>query len=388
MKRFTLCLCVALSAGVPTARPGDNRGPNAEAGSPFAVQVRPAPFIRFPGVSRLDKKNAVDCNSPAHWDGDKFFLFNSYAQPWRIETTDLFHLTPAVSTRMKGQADGRELESLFIWIESTWKDEKGALYAWYHYEPDDICKPNSHLPTAPKIGALRSADNGLHWEHLGVVVEAPPESNLCETKSPWDAGGHGDFTVIPDQKREHLYFFFSSYVKDFAEQGVAVARMSYRDRDRPVGNVFKWHEGKWKERGLGGRLTPILPAKIDWHRQDADIFWGPSVHWNTHLKTYVMLLNHAIDTAMKGDGTWVSFSDNPADPKGWSAPRQVLDAARVRAATEGAHPGNSQNHGWYPQVIGTGKGETDKQAGRVARLFIAGVSNLEILFLRAGEKAD
>jgi hypothetical protein len=352
------------------------------------VLVREAPFLRFPGVTRLDKKNAIDCNSPAHWDGDTFYLFNSYGQPWRIAATNLFNLTPAVDIRLDGQADGRNLEDLYIWLESTWQAEDGTLYGWYHYEPDDVCKPNSHLPTAPKIGALRSRDNGANWEHLGIVLEAPPDSLRCDTKSPWDSGGHGDFTVIPDRKREYFYFLFSSYVRDPAEQGVAVARMRYADRDRPAGRVVKWHKGTWTEPGLGGRLTPIFPSKIDWHRQDADIFWGPSVHWNTHLKTFVMLLNHAVDTAMKGDGTYVSFNDRLEDPGGWTAPRQFIDADRVRAATEGSHPGNAKNHGWYPQVIGTRKGETDKRAGRQARLFIAGVSRLEIVFLKAGEKGN
>jgi hypothetical protein len=381
MNCFTPLLLVALAT--TACAPRETRS-QADA----RVVVRDASFIRFPGVSRLDKKNAIDCNSPAHWDGDTFYLFNSYGQPWRIATTGVLNLTPAVDIQLNGQSDGRNLEDLYIWLESTWKADDGVLYGWYHYEPDDVCKPNSHLPTAPKIGALRSRDNGANWEHLGGVLEAPPDSVRCDTKSPWDSGGHGDFTVIPDQERKYLYFYFSSYVKDPAEQGVAVARMRYEDRDSPVGKVFKWHKGKWREPGLGGRLTPFFPSRIDWHRQDADIFWGPSVHWNTHLKTFVMLLNHAVDTAMKGDGTYVSFNGNPADPGAWSAPRQIIDADQVRAATEGSHPGNAKNHGWYPQVIGLGKGETDKLAGRVARLFIAGVSRLEILFLKPGEKGE
>jgi hypothetical protein len=38
-------------------------------------------------------------------------------------------------------------------------------------------------------------------------------------------------------------------------------------------------------------------------------------------------------------------------------------------------------------VIGTARGETDKLAGRVARLFVHGRSNEEIVFLRPGESA-
>jgi hypothetical protein len=286
---------------------------------------------------------------------------------------------------MDGSLDGRRLKDLYIWLESVWRDERGLLYGWYHYEPDDVCKPKAHLPTAPRIGALRSRDNGATWDHLGIVLEAPPDSLRCDTPSPWDAGGHGDFSVIPDPQSEYLYLLFSSYVKDPAEQGVAIARMRCDDRDAPVGKVFKWHAGEWREPGLGGRLTPIWKAKIDWHRPDADLFWGPSIHWNTHVGTFAMLMNRAVTTGMKGDGTWVSFNTDLANPKGWSEPVQILTADQARIATEGAHPGNAANFGWYPQVMGTGTGETDRLAGRIARLFIAGVSRREILFLKPGE---
>lgn len=350
------------------------------------VETRPTPFHRFLGVSRLDKKNAIDCNSPAEWAGKTFLLFNSYGQPYRGDGRNLFRVRTMSPTLLDGSADGRPLSELYIWLESTWLDERGVLYGWYHYEPDDVCKPNAHLPTAPKIGALRSFDRGLHWEHLGIVIQAPPDSLRCDTPSPWDAGGHGDFSVIPDPGREYFYFFFSSYVKDPAEQGVAAARMRYADRDQPVGKVFKWHDGGWTEPGLGGKLTPIWPAQIDWHRPDANLFWGPSIHWNTHLQSYVILMNRAVTTGMKGDGTWISFSTSLGDPRAWSQPVQVLTAEQARAATKGAQPGNAANYGWYPQVMGTAPGQTDKLAGKTARLFIAGVSNLEIVFLRPGEK--
>lgn len=350
------------------------------------VQTRQAPFYRFPGVSRLDKKNAIDCNSPAQWVGKTFLLFNSYGQPYRGAARNLLGVRSMSPTVLNGSVDRRPLSQLYVWLESTWLDERGVLYGWYHYEPDDLCKPNSHLPTAPKIGALRSFDNGLHWEHLGVVIEAPPGSLRCDTASPWDAGGHGDFSVIADPRREYFYFFYSSYVKDPAEQGVAAARMRYADRDQPSGKVFNWHAGGWTEPGLGGKLTPIWPAQIDWHKPDATLFWGPSIHWNTHLQRYVILMNRAITTGMKGDGTWISFSADLASPRSWSEPVQMLTAEQARAAAEGAQPGNAANYGWYPQIIGTGPGQTDKLAGKIARFFIAGVSNLEIVFLRPGEK--
>ena len=171
-----------------------------------------------------------------------------------------------------------------------------------------------------------------------------------------------------------------------AKEGVAIARMRIADRDAPAGKVLKWHRGGWSQPGLGGRLTPIWPSRIDWHRPNADLFWGPSVHWNTHLNTFVILMNRAVTTGMKGDGTWVSFNDELANPSGWSEPAQILTAAQAQTAAKGANKGNAANFGWYPQVVGTARGESDRLAGKTARYFVAGVSNKVIVFLRPGEK--
>jgi len=59
-------------------------------------------------------------------------------------------------------------------------------------------------------------------------------------------------------------------------------------------------------------------------------------------------------------------------------------------ATGGGETGLSDvmDNGWHPQIIGTAKRETDKLAGRTARLFLGGLSNCEITSLKAGEKPE
>src|SRR5262249_56124526 len=113
----------------------------------------------------MGQVGVTDCNSPAHWDGATLYVFNSSAHPWRNAGPDLFHLNEShqpvqFDTEMSG---GR-------WFESTWKDEDGTLYGWYHSEPAGIC--SERLPakrlTAPRIGAARSADNGATWQDLGI----------------------------------------------------------------------------------------------------------------------------------------------------------------------------------------------------------------------------
>jgi hypothetical protein len=102
----------------------------------------------------------------------------------------------------------------------------------------------------------------------------------------------------------------------------------------------------------------------DWMRADCDAFWGPSIHWNTHLKRYVMLLNRAKGTGWVQEGVYVSFSAKLDDPRRWSQPQKILDGGR-----------------WYPQVIGDpAERGTDKLAGKTARLYLSGISEHEVVF--------
>jgi hypothetical protein len=348
-------------------------GTPAAAASPALPRV----VLRDASVAQMRGGNSAapnqpgdcDCNSPAHWDGDRLYVFNSAGHPWRTAGPDLLHLDQDYTRcSYNNQVNGGR------WIECTWRTDDGALYGWYHFEPTGLC-PGKPL-TAPRIGAVRSRDNGAAWEDLGVILEARTNTLRCDTTNFYFAGGNGDFSALVDAGGEFVYFFISTYAGAPAEQGVAVARMRWADRNQPVGKVWKWNAGRWDEPGLGGRVTPIFPVKQDWHRADVDAFWGPSVHWNWHLRRYVLLLNRAVDRNWKQEGVYISFNADLADPAGWSQPQKLLDGL-----------GNDR---WYPQVIGMDKSrrETDKLAGRVARLFVRGLSRWEIVFLRPDEPGE
>lgn len=345
--------------------------------------VREAPLIQMPGVEVPSRglQHESDSNAPLHWDGDTLYVFNSYSHPWRSSGPDLLHLGNRISTRL-----GDLNDKLDIWLEATWKDSDGTLYGAYHYEPDLVCFSNKHLPTMPRIGWLRSADNGATWDDLGFIIEAKPCARRCDTASPWDAGGTGDFVFLLDPSRQYFYFFLTSYDSRPGQQGVLAARMKYADRNNPSGKVMKWHKGAWDEPALWGNATPVFASERDYHRPDGAMFWGPSIHWNTYLETYVMVLNHAIDTKLNADGIYITFNDRLDHPEGWSRPVVLLDSLRIRQAMTGSSVSASKlNNGWYPQVIGAGKGESDKLAGRTARFFMAGSSRREIVFLKPGE---
>jgi hypothetical protein len=331
----------------------------------ISAALREAPLIEFPGK--------VDCNSPGHWDEETFYLFNSAPDPWRSFGPNLLKLGAPAAAYYDTKANGGR------WIEATFKDKDGMLYGWYHNEPHPVCQDRTAL-TAPRIGAVRSRDNGANWEDMGFVLEAPSDSLFCDTQNYYFAGGNGDFSVILDVKKEYLYFLISTYHRDVAEQGISIARMRYTDRNLPTGKVWKWHKGKWTEPGIGGHVTPIIPVAVDWNRKDADTFWGPSIHWNTHLNRYVMLLNRAIDGNWLQEGIYITFISDLNSPRGWIPPKKILDRKEIAAVP-------NINQGWYPQVVGidNAKRETDKLAGRVARLFVHGKSRWEIVFLKVGE---
>jgi hypothetical protein len=108
-----------------------------------------------------------------------------------------------------------------------------------------------------------------------------------------------------------------------------------------------------------------------WQKKDPDALWGPSIHWNTYLKCYVMLLNHAQgEPGWSQEGVYVSFCSDLSRPDTWTEPVRILD--------------KSQFSGWYffyPQVMGLEPGGTDTQAGQTARLYVGGISKWEIDFI-------
>jgi hypothetical protein len=239
-------------------------------------------------------------------------------------------------------------------------EDDGVLFAWYHHEPGKIC-PGTGL-TAPKIGAMVSYDNGVSFQDLGFILESGDPID-CSAQNGYFAGGNGDFSVIPDLNGGYFYFVFSNYGGDVSAQGIAIARMDFNDRYNPGGSVWKNYNGVFSEPGLGGRVTPIFPANVSWNSANTDAFWGPSIHWNSALNQFVMLLNHSCcSSGWPQEGIYLSWNPDISDPSGRAAPLRILDGI-----------------GWYPQILGESIGDTDKLAGSVSRLYVYGISNWEFV---------
>jgi hypothetical protein len=331
------------------------------------VELRDAPPLSLPGQ--------VDSNSPAIWDlvGGQHAFFVMTSANGRPSTAT------GAAVHAVGSPQAVSLEPWpggGIWMEAVIKDVDGTWYGYYHNENvATMCRSEKVIP---RIGAARSRDRGLTWEHLGIVLQAPPRAYDCTTPNEYFVGGVGDFSVQLDAASRDLYFFYSLYLRAARAQGVGVARLAWADRDAPTGKIAVWRGGAWtpptatvvrgQQQWSYPAATPIFTAAEAWHDDDAavDAYWGPSVHWNTYLERYVMLLNRAKDSGFQQEGIYVSYAPAIDDPQGWSAPANVLKGG-----------------GWYPQVIGleTGTG-TDKVAGAIARLFISGTSEHYIRFFR------
>lgn len=323
-----------------------------------------APEIRLPAD--------IDSNNPGVWSMrggiDRLFVISSWGGvPVRASGTTLERL------RVDGPVSFTSHPGHGVWMEAIVPDAAGTWYGYYHHErPADFCgRPDRQLP---RVGAMRSFDEGLTWEELGIVLDAPPESEACDSNNRFVLGGVGDVTAALDRNGNDLYLYFSQYVRDGASQGVAVARMAWADRDAPAGKAAIWNNGGWlpATRASNGWSypigTPLVRSQKPFHgpATDRDVFWGASIHWNTYLNQYVMLLNRAENDVFGQEGVYVSFAATVADPTGWSVPVKIHDGGE-----------------WYPQVIGEefGRG-TDRLAGRMARFFMFGRSKHFIHFSR------
>jgi hypothetical protein len=320
---------------------------------PQSAILRFAPRVELPPV--------IDGNSAAFWADGQMYLFHSTGVPHISSGPDQFSL----SNTREVEFDSPEHKP--VWFEAVWRDDDGTLFLFYHHEPEQRC-PNSDL-TAPKIGAAISHDNGATVQDLGIILESGDPID-CNSQNGFFSGGHGDASVILDKERKFFYFFFTNYAGPASSQGVVTARMAFEDRFSPVGKVHKFFLGQWDEPGLGGKISPIFPASQSWQAEDTNSPWGPSVHYNTHLDKYVILLNRACcSPGWPQFGIDITFNADLSDPFAWRPLQRILYASDV-----------VRQPGYYPQVLGLDPGHSDSLAGQTARLYLMGLSDWEITF--------
>jgi hypothetical protein len=323
------------------------------------VEISPAPLKEIPFL--------IDGNSPSLWRGGQFYYFTSTGSPVQAAGADQFSLGAAQPVALD------RADHLPLWIESVWQDEDGTIYGWYHHEPSGLCGGSG--VTAPQIGAAVSYDGGQTFNDLGLILTSGAPLN-CAAGNEIFGGGNGDFSVILDRQGQYFYFLFTHYGGALEEQGIVMARMEFGDRFNPALRVFKYYRGEWNEPGLGGHVTPVFPARVSWMDSSTDSYWGPAVHWNTYLESYVVLLNHSCcSPRWPQEGVYLTLNADLANPGGWTAPVRILHDIGFGAS-------------YYPQVMGLGAGETDTQAGEHSRLWVHGKSKWEIRILKDPPAAE
>jgi hypothetical protein len=337
------------------------------------------PTARVSSASRLLLPGEIDSSNPLVWelvDGTpRLFVLTSWGG------LPIHSAGPSLERLQRGElaifdphpGDG-------VWMEAIVPDVGGTWYGFYHHErPARPCGRDDRQ--LPNIGAARSFDHGRTWQDLGIILDAPPQSYVCESGNRFVFGGVGDVTAALDADGQTLYLYFSQYMRDPSAQGVAVARLAWADRDAPIGKLSIWNDGAWlpvsrasdveaggSESWIYPAGTPLVPATRPFHDSSAaaDVFWGASIHWNTYLEQYVMLLNRARDDQFNNEGIYVSFAPGLDDPRRWSEPRKIMNGG-----------------GWYPQAVGLEAGRgTDRLAGQRARFFLTGKSEHTIEFER------
>ena len=251
------------------------------------------------------------------------------------------------------------------WIQSVWRAPDDRLFGWYHAE--------ERVPAAkplflPHIGALQSEDDGRSWRLIGEVLRVPFAEADCSYQNGFLTGGYGDFCVVPDRQGDWFYLHYSAYVPDERYQGIAVLRYPVAARERPV-DLEVWRDGCWQPMMARQDGTPIFGVNRGWRHRDPAAWWGPAIHYNRDLQTFVMLLNRTengnADIVQRG--VFISFNDDLGCPAAWSTPHQIVDGGS-----------------WYPQAIGLGSGDGDTLAGAEARFFMSGFSAWSIRFRRGG----
>lgn len=328
----------------------------------------PAPLVAFP--------NPTDSNTPLVWIGDQLAVFSSDSGRTLRATGATLEAEQTDDETTPGYTDdigsGR-------WLESVLRDDdSGRLYGWYHNEVPTDCPQGIRL--WPQIGAAVSDDDGTTWDDLGVILTPREGTVSCDTDHPVTDGGIGDFSVIldgnDDPAKHFAYFLFSSYGGDLEEQGISFARMLWIDRDAPLDHfsgesaAAKWDGQGWNAPGIGGRSVAVFhdAAQVTWNSTQNNGYWGPSVHWNTDLHRFIVLMSRSGGGNYDPDGIYMTYTASLDAPQSWATPKLVIE----------------NDQGWYPQVVGdVAVHGTDKLAGERARYFDQGVSQFFITFAEA-----
>ena len=139
-------------------------------------------------------------------------VFTSFAGRPSRALGSLSALTPAMPVAITPWPGGG------VWIEAIETARDGTWYGYYHNEVHATTCGDT-VKVVPRIGAARSTDHGATWVDLGIVLEAPASTFVCNTNNRYFVGGVGELSVALDRNGQFLYLFFSQERSDRSRTG-------------------------------------------------------------------------------------------------------------------------------------------------------------------------
>ena len=388
------------------------------------VKKKTLPQFEIHHSSPIYFKSFVDCNMAEAWIGDTFRIFpGKYGEDplWGYSNELKFadgRTVEEVFNRKFNEFVAPDMpknvvptvEGLHgaVWFETIYQDKRDksgkTLYALYHNENYPQTFPfnastgkgyiNRNWPegltgktTAAavcRIGIMKSINGGHSWENKGIVLEDNQERMILKpyNNSVTFAGGVGDPSAVVSG--DYLNIFYGEYGypgtydslkyspdKEHAGQCISMARIKLSELDEPAGKAKRWNGSEFSVSydGIGKPVQSLQIAQSDGGGPTSHIeskyYWGPSVSWNSYLKSWVMLMAKSEGKSWKGSSIYISFNPNEIldaqHSQEWSAPQLIL-----------TKPGSTV---WYPalQPIGDSNASKNKlttfNLGKKARLF-------------------
>jgi single-stranded DNA-binding protein len=180
-----------------------------------------------------------------------------------------------------------QFDSCGSWLMRALTGTSGKVLGFYHAET--ACTYANNGQTRKAAGFAESVDGGKTFTKPGY-----PNNKVTDTSTPLALGkpsGEGDISVVG---RGDYYYMFIGNVEDW-HTGVARAAKS---GDGYPGSWYKYFEGAWNERALGGQSSRLKNVA------------GTQVYLHTPSQSFVSVGN---SNPYWNNGFMMSASDNAID---------------------------------------------------------------------------
>ena len=261
-------------------------------------------------------------------EGNSFQMYWAGSSSYRSigPTISSQQRNPTTGSALTKGASTNDFDNGGAWLMSVFRQSGNNLIGFYHGEDHNWPGYTNPGNIAWKsIAYCSSTDNGITWTKGGQIITSPTAKPASPT---W--GGSGDACVVYDAKN-------ARWVVSTKRTGFIPPSPPMRYRFREPGRNTT--TGRTRNRGWAD-CKPRCPGSQNYSGAN------PSVHFNTHLKKWVMVWHRWNDS-----GLWLSISDNLLN---WQTPINIVSAS-------------SPERKWYPTIIG----RTDVLASEYANLYYA-----------------